>query len=768
MKRDFSILLVRAHPLLLIAVIIFLLFSCSSIPADNATSSSSENISVIQLADGVSGEMLSSQFWCRRTKNPSKVRMSLSEIGLFNRENEKILFPLSASFYIVTDLRKVDSYLSSSEIRSDMARYSSKTTWYKKVESKKGGEIYALTKKDWKNLQNLMNYAPLEEEGDFPVRKAICVKRATLRQVPDDNFYSDDENYWYDDYASVSGILMNEPVLVLWESKNKNYFYVKTSFCTGWIKAENIAFCSDEEFERYFDWTEKNQRSFVTITEERYTLLDDYVIDFEKIPVSGAEKTRMAEDFYLGTYLFTCDWTDGKFEDAFSERRPYAAFLVEIPYRKEDGSLGKKYASLPAGACSLGLLPYTGENVLNLAFKMLGNRYGWGGMAKNRDCSEFLKDIYRCFGFNLPRNSRAELSVAGKTLDFEGKSVAKKESLLSSLEAPTLLGFPGHVFMYLGNFEGKNYVLSALGSYYEEAAVLSEVKYLPIYANSVSINTLEVRRKTGETWADLLSKAKLFLNDGTFFDERISLNPHWQFAEFSKINSGKAVLYKAGENRKNITVAVNAGHGTRGGDKIKTYSHPDKSPKVTGGTTGIGAVESIALSGGMIFSDGKSEAEVNLRLAHLFKNQLLRAGFDVLMLRDSFDTQLDNIARTVLANNNARIHIAIHFDSDNQKEDKGCFYCSIPDGIKNLPNVKKHWKESERLGDCLTASLQKNGFKLYGKGRLETDLTQTSYSTIPTVDIELGNQHSDTDTESLKKRAKALCEGLVEFYAKKM
>lgn len=41
----------------------------------------------------------------------------------------------------------------------------------------------------------------------------------------------------------------------------------------------------------------------------------------------------------------------------------------------------------------------------------------------------------------------------------------------------------------------------------------------------------------------------------------IGLSPDWRYAQFSKINSGKAVLYRStAENKKNKTVCVNAGH----------------------------------------------------------------------------------------------------------------------------------------------------------------------------------------------------------------
>ena len=67
--------------------------------------------------------------------------------------------------------------------------------------------------------------------------------------------------------------------------------------------------------------------------------------------------------------------------------------------------------------------------------------------------------------------------------------------------------------------------------------------------------------------------------------QQIMLQPDWEYADHSKINSGAAVLYLASEEsgRKNLIIGVNAGHGTSGGSKVKTLCHPDGSAKTTGG-----------------------------------------------------------------------------------------------------------------------------------------------------------------------------------------
>ena len=46
------------------------------------------------------------------------------------------------------------------------------------------------------------------------------------------------------------------------------------------------------------------------------------------------------------------------------------------------------------------------------------------------------------------------------------------------------------------------------------------------------------------------------------------------------------------------------------------------------------------------------------------------------------------------------------------------------------------------------------------------DLTQTSYSTIPSVDIEVGDRDSNTSDKSLNKIAKGLCQVVSYAYKK--
>ena len=249
----------------------------------------------------------------------------------------------------------------------------------------------------------------------------------------------------------------------------------------------------------------------------------------------------------------------------------------------------------------------------------------------------------------------------------------------------------------------------------------------------------------------------------------ISLNASWQYANFSKINSGKAKIYKTtSANKKGKVITVNAGHGTKGGSKVYTQSHPDGTGKVTGGTNAAGAVTSMAVSSGMDFTNGQSEASVNLKVALKLRDKLLAKGYDVVMIRETADVQLDNIARTVIANNTSDAHIAIHYDGDDASSDKGVFYMKVPsvDSYKKMEPVSRMWQQHDRLGESLVSGLKEKGLKVFGRGTLEMDLTQTSYSTIPSVDIELGNNTTATTDEANDIRAEGLAAGVDKFFNK--
>ena len=201
-----------------------------------------------------------------------------------------------------------------------------------------------------------------------------------------------------------------------------------------------------------------------------------------------------------------------------AERINNGDYSVNLTYKKDDETLGTKLADIPAGVCCRGLMPYTQANVINLAFKSLGKRYGWGGMENERDCTGYTKDLYRCFGFNFGKNSAAQAAMPGKTIYMNKLSAAQKKAVLDEMPAGTLLYYYGHVFIYLGKVDGTEsngtgtngaeyYVISSMGTYYADGKNVTA----KVNACSVNVNNLTLIKKDGRTWFDSLVCAKLFL-----------------------------------------------------------------------------------------------------------------------------------------------------------------------------------------------------------------------------------------------------------------
>lgn len=252
--------------------------------------------------------------------------------------------------------------------------------------------------------------------------------------------------------------------------------------------------------------------------------------------------------------------------------------------------------------------------------------------------------------------------------------------------------------------------------------------------------------------------------------KNVYLNKDYQFATFSEINQGYATLYmvnkKVADNYKGKVVAVNAGHGVKGGSRKRTYSHPDFTPKVSGGSTKEGAVFSYAISDGMVFLNGMQESTANLMVAMALKDKLLNEGYSVLMMREDNDSRLDNIARIVIANEYADCHVSIHFDSTTN--DKGIFYIKPIEKKEflEMEPLKSNVDNINLLGKCLIDAFKERGERLWKNvGILQGDLTQIAFSTNASVDIELGDRATVVDAARVDAFAEGLLLGIQKFFA---
>ncbi len=242
----------------------------------------------------------------------------------------------------------------------------------------------------------------------------------------------------------------------------------------------------------------------------------------------------------------------------------------------------------------------------------------------------------------------------------------------------------------------------------------------------------------------------------------ISFDTNWEYGSYAKITAGTSFLYEA-DMANGYTVALNASYGTLGDENITTLCHPDGSSTVTSGMNALGSTECYVVSNGSTFADGAEESEVTLEMANILKDILLELGYNVLMIRDDSTVELDDVARTVMANNNADIHVTFHWDST--ATNKGVFFLQVPDvtSYKVMAPVNGMWQEHNQLGNAIALAVESAGIPTYNGGSVDMDLIQTSYSTIPSVFFKLGDRASNHDTNTLTNMAYAIADGINSY-----
>ena len=97
------------------------------------------------------------------------------------------------------------------------------------------------------------------------------------------------------------------------------------------------------------------------------------------------------------------------------------------------------------------------KNLSNIADKLAGKPYGWGGLYGNRDCSAMIKDLFTPFGIWLPRHSSAQAKHIGTFIDLKNVDSSTKESIIKNSAIPylTLIWYPGHIMLYIGDHKGE-------------------------------------------------------------------------------------------------------------------------------------------------------------------------------------------------------------------------------------------------------------------------------------------------------------------------
>lgn len=279
------------------------------------------------------------------------------------------------------------------------------------------------------------------------VRYGICCRESAILYTPTRKMQTDDGDP-YSDENRFSGILVNEPVWILDTSPDGQWFHIRTCYGNGWVLSEAVAVCRNRR-----EWLEAQPGRGIplVVTASRLTLQAERT-EPEKEPVS----------YSMGTLLrpIPAEQAPKTVDDRFY----FDNYVVKIPARNQDGLLIWEYRLIPVSSdVQTGYLPYTSRNVLRQIFKIQGNVYGWGDMYHSHDCSSYAMAVYRCFGFRLARNSHEQVKMPFPSVNLRNMTIPEKMSVLDHALPGSILGFDGHIVLYLGHEKNMYYGISAAG-----------------------------------------------------------------------------------------------------------------------------------------------------------------------------------------------------------------------------------------------------------------------------------------------------------------
>lgn len=240
------------------------------------------------------------------------------------------------------------------------------------------------------------------------IESGITFRRTTLKYLPTTiEFYKSsiiEENV-------ATEIPYATPFLILHQSLDKNWYYIQTAFYRGWVLKKDILIIREQDRLLF-----ENPDKFIIITTPLLPFLDTYLDLGTKLPVLGVHET---------------------------------SYEIFIPTEKEITII-----SFPKENCCFKYLPYTKENILNLAYKCIGIPYQWGGKNNGLDCSLFIASLFKTFGLIFPRDTQNQEKVIGaKKIDLKGKTEVEKKEILKTLEYPAIFHKKGHVLLAISDTE---------------------------------------------------------------------------------------------------------------------------------------------------------------------------------------------------------------------------------------------------------------------------------------------------------------------------
>lgn len=366
----------------------------------------------------------------------------------------------------IHDLRSVPARIAGSEVETMIGKLSKPPS--RKLYDVQGSQISPAT------LQALQHEVAMDNvPAEVLVRHALVTKRADLRTFPTATRVFSRAGDTDIDRFQESALFPGTPVLVLHESRSRDWVFVLSGRYAAWMRRDHLAPGPATEVFGYAD-----RQPWLVVTGARVeTVYTPEQPQLSRLSLDMGTRVPLRED-----------WPE---DQPVNGQLPAGAYVIELPIRGKDGKLRIAQALLPRSVdVATDYLPLTPRHLLTQGFKFLGERYGWGHSYDARDCSGFVSEVYAGFGVQMPRNT----SDQGKSPAFNRLQVPttmtrdERIALMKTLVPGDLVYIPGHVMMVVGHEDGLTYVIhDTPGVRYRDAQ--GQSTHYPL--NAVSVTPLE-------------------------------------------------------------------------------------------------------------------------------------------------------------------------------------------------------------------------------------------------------------------------------------
>ena len=307
------------------------------------------------------------------------------------------------------------------------------------------------------------------------VRYALTIDRTNIRLLPEEAgwFESKDDTHYDELQATV--IDPSEPVLVLVDSKDKQFVFAESRTYAGWVKTSALAFTDKATWTKY-----AAPQSYLTVIASRKT-----------IPYGKA--------FYQ---------MGGRVLLRATDLQKDGSWAITMPTVDANGTIIEQGFNIPNdNGVVKGTLACSENNLIRQAFRFLGEDYGWGGLEKGVDCSAFVQDVYRSVGIELPRDSGKQEKAMARSINLKNMTREQRLEILKKTKPGALLFMPGHVMMYLGTDEkGEPLVIHSISSYF----TFEDGKTVKHYVRKVLVSDLHFMNKDKVEMIDRLTSVGNF------------------------------------------------------------------------------------------------------------------------------------------------------------------------------------------------------------------------------------------------------------------